>query len=234
MRQDEWNDSGTIVDSLSKSAVLGPKLGWERMPIFLASNNGVGGRDPLAASSQVLLGCNATGLPRSSDAQKPRVKACQPARVRYYDVTRHWTQRIEPHLQDEMLNKILIADFNDYTQGRWGLVFYPGTYPEGIESCDWRIGRRGRPPRYWKYVKHGACHWIVNFCLRLASLAEPSRKWRILTSDEHSTVWDAQKTLFEFNYLALGISAEECFSKANDQELLPGEYLVCRFDESQS
>jgi hypothetical protein len=46
-------------------------------------------------------------------------------------------------------------------------------------------------------------------------------------------VWDGQKTLFEFNYLALGISAEECFAKANDQELLLGEYLVCRFDETQ-
>jgi hypothetical protein len=171
--------------------------------------------------------------PQDSDTDEPRRKACQPVTVRYYDVTRRWTKRIEPHLQDDMLNKILVRDFNDYTQGRWGLVFYPGTYPEDIESCDWRIGRRGRPPRYWKYVKHGACHWIVNFCLRLASLAEPSKKWRILTSDEHSTVWDGQKTLFEFNYLALGISAEECFAKANDRELLPGEYLVCRFDETQ-
>ena len=61
MRQDEWNDSGTTVDSLSKSAVLRPRLSWERMPSCLASNNGVGDCDPLAASSQV-LGCNATGL----------------------------------------------------------------------------------------------------------------------------------------------------------------------------
>jgi hypothetical protein len=55
--------------------------------------------------------------------------------VRYYDVARRWT-RIEPHLQDETLNEILVADFNDYTQGRWGEVFYPGTYLEEIESCD--------------------------------------------------------------------------------------------------
>ena len=53
------------------------------------------------------------------------------------DVARHWTKRIEPHLQDELLNKILIADFNDYTQGRWGFVFRPGTYPENTQSCDW-------------------------------------------------------------------------------------------------
>jgi hypothetical protein len=133
-----------------------------------------------------------------------------------------------------MLNKILIADFNDYTQGRWGVVFYPGTYPEDIESCDWRIGHRGRPPRYWRYVKHGACHWIVNFCLRLATLVEPFRKWRILTSYEHSTVWDGRNTLFELNYLALGISAEECFAKAKGAELLASEYMeVCYSEEPQ-
>ena len=234
MRQDEWNDSGTTVDSLSKSAVLRPRLSWERMPSCLASNNGVGDCDPLAASSQV-LGCNATGLPpRSSDAEKPRGKACQPAKVRYYDVTRHWTRRIESHLQDETLNNILVADFNDYTQSRWGKVFYPGMYPEDIESCDWRLNHRGRTPRFWRYVKHGACHWIVNFCMRLATLVEPTRNWRILTSDEHSTVWDGKNTLFEFNYLALGISAEECFASANAEELLPGEYLVCDYDESQA
>jgi hypothetical protein len=172
--------------------------------------------------------------PQDADTDEPRRQACQPVTVRYYDVARHWTKRIEPHLQDDMLNKILVRDFNDYTQGRWGEGFYPGTYPENIESCDWRIGRRGRPPRYRKYVKHGACHWIVNFCLRLAGLAEPSKQWRILTSDEHSTVWDGQKTLFEFNYLALGISAEECFARANEEELLPGEYMVCHFDETQA
>ena len=154
--------------------------------------------------------------------------------MRYYDVTRHWTRRIESHLQDETLNNILVADFNDYTQSRWGKVFYPGMYPEDIESCDWRLNHRGRTPRFWRYVKHGACHWIVNFCMRLATLVEPTRNWRILTSDEHSTVWDGKNTLFEFNYLALGISAEECFASANAEELLPGEYLVCDYDESQA
>jgi hypothetical protein len=34
--------------------------------------------------------------------------------------------------------------------------------------------------------------------------------------------------------LALGISAEECFASANAEELLPGEYLVCDYDETQA
>jgi hypothetical protein len=36
----------------------------------------------------------------------------------------------------------LVANFNDYTQSRWGKVFYPGMYPEDIESCDWRLNHR--------------------------------------------------------------------------------------------
>ena len=181
----------------------------------------------------VTISFDETGLPRNLDAETPGRKISQPVAVRYYDVARHWTKRIAPHLQDETLNKILVADFNDYTQRRWGRAFDPGTYPEDIESCDWRMGRRGRSPRYWRYVKFGACHSIVNFCLRLATLVEPSRGWLDLTGGEHSTVWDGHNILFDFNYLALGIPAEECFAKANDQELLPGEYMVCYFDETQ-
>ncbi len=51
-------------------------------------------------------------------------------------------------------------------------------------SCDWGWDRRGRPPKYWDYVKHGACHWLVNFNLELANLAKPKRIWRILMSDK--------------------------------------------------
>jgi hypothetical protein len=77
-----------------------------------------------------------TIAPQDSDSDEPRRKISQAVTVRYYDVARHWTKRIEAHLQDDMLNKILVHDFNDYTQGRWSEVFYPGTYPENIESCD--------------------------------------------------------------------------------------------------
>jgi hypothetical protein len=91
----------------------------------------------------VAISFDETGLPRNSDAETLQRKISQAVTVRYYDVARHWTKRIEPHLQDETLNKILIADFNDYTQGRWGVVFYPGTYPENIESWDWPV----RPSR---------------------------------------------------------------------------------------
>jgi hypothetical protein len=95
--------------------------------------------DEWNAEKTIAYSIDETGLSRNSDAETLRRKISQPVTVRYYDVARHWTKRIEPHLKDDVLNKILVRDFNDYTQGRWGEVFYPGTYPENIESCDWRV-----------------------------------------------------------------------------------------------
>ena len=42
---------------------------------------------------------------------------------------------------------------------------------------------------FWKYCKHAACHWLVNFTLELAQVVKPKHIWRIITLDEHSTVW---------------------------------------------
>ena len=147
--------------------------------------------------------------------------------MRYYDFCRHWTKRIEPHLNDEELNKVLVRDFNRYTWGRWRKKFTFGQFPAQFESCDWYWNHRGRHPRFWSYVKHGACHWLVNFALRLAMLAEPRRPWRILTSDEHSTVWDGKETLFDLNFSALAVSPDEGYALAstNGRELPIGKYL---------
>ena len=65
---------------------------------------------------------------------------------------------------------------------------------------------------------------MVNFALELAQLVEPNRKWRIITSDKHSTVYDGKDTLFDFNFLALGISPKECFELAYKRELKPGQH----------
>jgi hypothetical protein len=133
--------------------------------------------------------------------------------LRYYDLRRQW-KRVEPHLADEELNRILVRDFGKFTLGRWGRPFAPGQYPRDFESCDWDVGHRGPEPRFWRYVKHAACHWLVNFALRLALLAEPRRPWRIVTSRKHSTVWDGEGLLFDFNFLALGVSPPECWALA--------------------
>lgn len=79
-----------------------------------------------------------------------------------------------------------------------------------------------RSLRFWAYASHGKCHWLVNFNLELAKLVMPDRPWRIRTSIKHSTVWDGGELLFEFNFLALGISAQECFDLSRGRTLKIG------------
>ena len=118
----------------------------------------------------------------------------------FVDLKKNWTKKIIRHLGDEELNYILTRrDFNKYTWGRWEGTFGEHQFPYEWESCDWDAWHRGPKPRFWMYVKHGACHWLVDFALRLAMLTLPSKEWRIITSDAHSTVWDGQTQLFEFN-----------------------------------
>jgi hypothetical protein len=68
----------------------------------------------------------------------------------------------------------------------------------------------------------------VNAALRLAELVEPDGAWRIVTSDEHSTVWDGDRTLFDMQFSALDIDPEECFRLAlHEGIMLPiGEYMI--------
>jgi hypothetical protein len=63
----------------------------------------------------------------------------------------------------------------------------------------------------------------VNFNLRLAQRVDPSRPWQIVTSDKHSTVWDGKETLFDLNFLALGVDPNEAFKLADGERLAPGE-----------
>jgi hypothetical protein len=144
----------------------------------------------------------------------------------YYDLKKNWP-KVRRHLNDKTLNDILVRDFNKFTYGRLGKPFTHGQVPFEFESCDWWLGHRGRRPAFWNYVKHSACHWLVNFTLHLAMLVKPNEPWRILTSDRHSTVWNGNDLLFDFNFQALGIDQNECFKLASGKELQPGEHLKC-------
>jgi hypothetical protein len=145
-------------------------------------------------------------------------------RVRYYDVARHWTKKIKAHLGDRGFNRTLVRDFNKLTTGLWGMPFRPGMYPDEFESIDWRSHFHPPHPRFWRYVRPGACHWLVNANLRLISLAEPSRPWRIVSSSRHSTVWDGDRTLFEMNFVAFGFPPDVCWDLAAEggKILAPG------------
>ena len=134
--------------------------------------------------------------------------------MKFYELKKNW-RKIKPHLQDKVLLKILVNDFNDYLKGN-GLPrnFTSKNTPFEFESGDWFLDRRGRLPAYFQYVKHGACHYLVRFNLHLAKMVDPSREWRIISSDEHSTVWDGKETIFEFNFYAMGIPADTAFEMA--------------------
>ena len=147
----------------------------------------------------------------------------------YYDLKKNW-RKVKPHLSDPMLNYLLVYDFNKFTRGRWRKPFLHGQYPAEF-CCDRSPDNEDRRPRYafMNYVAHGACHWLVNFALRLATLVEPDREWRIITSKYHSTVWDGRDKLFEFNWQAFGELPEECFHAAYDVELPLGKYMDADF-----
>ena len=154
------------------------------------------------------------------------------AKFRYYDLKKNW-RKVKRHLSDPVLNDILVEDFNKLTLGRWNEPFSEDQYPANFEDYEWWLNRFDDPKfkfcPYMRYVKHAASHWLVNFALRLAMLVEPNREWRIITSDHHNTVWDGHDTLFDFNWQAFGVPAEECFCSAHDQVLRPGEFIKTAF-----
>ena len=117
------------------------------------------------------------------------IKKPAPENIRYYNLKRNWTKKIEPHLDDKELNDTLTRDMNKFTTVRLGCPFGEDELPHHTESCLGFFEQRGPFARYRYYTRHGACHWLVNFCLRLATLASPAKEWSIITSDTHSTGW---------------------------------------------
>ena len=160
---------------------------------------------------------------------KPTSAARKKTKFRYYDLKKNW-RKVRPHLSDPLANYILIDDFNKFTRGIWKKPFLHGQYPAEFDRDCWsddEFDEERTSPRYayMDYVAPGACHWLANFALRLAMLTEPSREWRVISSEYHSTVWDGRNTLFEFNWQAFGTPPADCFQAAFDLELPPGEYM---------
>jgi hypothetical protein len=156
---------------------------------------------------------------------KPAESFIGPQPMVYYDLVKNW-HKIAPHLSNPELNDVLVRDFNRYNLGRTGQMFTPGMTPQQLHE-QWLQyekevngneydPREGPPQPHWRFVKHAACHWIVNFELKLAQLVEPHRPWRILAGDEHSSVYDGDHTMFEFNFSTFGTPPEECYKLAFD------------------
>jgi hypothetical protein len=54
---------------------------------------------------------------------------------------------------------------------------------------------------------------------------EPARPWRIVTSQKHSTVWDGDRLLSDFNFQAMKLAPQTCFELANKRVLKPGKFI---------
>src|SRR5215470_13332060 len=147
------------------------------------------------------------------------------SKIKYYDLSKNW-RKVRPHLDNPRVASTLVRDFNKFTYGRWRQRFTAGRYPREFESCDWDIGHRGRRPQFGNYVKHSACHWLVNFSLELAQPVEPDRKWRIITSDQHSTVWDGGDRLVAF--YTSHRHEHRCLSRRRLGSRLGSRHLVAR------
>jgi hypothetical protein len=158
------------------------------------------------------------------DEVKQEELALPGTNAEYYDLKRNW-RKVRRHIEHPEVQAMLVRDLNRYSWGHRRKKFEPGMKPSQFESCDWQLRHRERLPAFWAYTKHAACHWLVNFTLRLAQLVEPKRQWRIITSQKHSTVWDGERLLFDFNFQAMQISPEQCFALAYGKELEPNELL---------
>lgn len=133
------------------------------------------------------------------------------ADVRYYPVMRKWKQ-IRPIIKSVEATKIWRHDMRLYTVGRWENEDV-GRVPADNDSCDWRCNKKHHP--LYDYACWGACHWLVNLNFYVARILEPTRNWRIVTSDLHSTVWDdTSNQLFDINYFSLGVPATEAWKRA--------------------
>jgi hypothetical protein len=86
--------------------------------------------------------------------------------MRYFDIQRHW-RRVARHINDPDVQAVLVEHMNKFSFGQWLKPFKPGMLPEEFDCCDWRCHVR-RQPAFWRYVCHGACHWMVSFNLKLA------------------------------------------------------------------
>jgi hypothetical protein len=157
-----------------------------------------------------------------------------------YAPLQRWWRRLGPLYRAEEATLLWYLELEAFSRDRaedHGFAYKPVPLtpelrPVRYDSCDWRFDRAcpGPAPAFWDYVVHSACHWTCNLHLWVAAHARPKQPWRIVTSQKHSTVWDGENTLWDGNFLALGVTAEEAWSLAAEQpdsEHLPvGELML--------
>jgi hypothetical protein len=145
--------------------------------------------------------------------------------IRFHPTARLWP-KLRPIFQSEWCTEFWKEQIRDYADARgWPHerieleLSLPGAVPAHFDSCDWRLGRKGRPPQWHRYVVHGACHWMAPVYLRVIGELELDEGWTLLNGPLHSTVWNRQRgIIFDPQYEALGVSPREAFRLATASE----------------
>lgn len=149
----------------------------------------------------------------------------------YYDIQKNW-RKLKPWFEEAYIIETAYEEMEEYNWAKsddWGFTYNPKPFdysirPSDYDGMDWRCDKPGRKPKYWDWACAGACHWVNNIGMLVAKFALPKHDWRIVTSNKHTTVWDGKDTLFDLNFLALGVSVERCWelaSQQEDSEILP-------------
>lgn len=158
--------------------------------------------------------------------------------IDFYPLQKRW-RKVGPIYRSRMAAAIWHPNMEAYAAHRAAEYGYdnrltpwtPELTPSHYDSCSWRwdCERRGPQPGYWAFTCAAACHWLVDLHLWVAQRAEPSRSWHVVTSDLHSTVWDGEETIWDANFMAMGVSATDAIDMANgepESRILPaGEML---------
>jgi len=161
----------------------------------------------------------------------------------YYPIQKRW-RRLRPLYERQEILELMHAEMEAYAFSKAAghglkhkpLPFHENLRPADYESTDWRLyrGKPGPQPAYWRWVCHTACHWLATHNMIVISNLEPQHDWRIITSDKHSTVVDLErKLLFDTNFQAMGIPAEECWELCFDEpssELLEPDTMMIHHD----
>ena len=168
-------------------------------------------------------------------------------------------QYIDPKLHARRLNRILksepIRKLYDHTSrayaavrryqclkdsgfthlpGQWARTEDPLWLPEDVDSCDWRwSASQGRPPLFWQYVCHSACHWMVEANIQVAKQLFPDLDWIVVSGNLHSTVVAPEEKLcFDLQYVALQVSLKGGFEMLFGKDFNNFDEIVVGTDDS--
>ena len=98
-----------------------------------------------------------------------KLKEFKSENARYFPIVKHWA-KLRPIYYSTEAHKVWwpnMCELHMQKAQEHGFTprFNNRETPSDFDGCDWRCDRRGRPPEYWRFVCHGACHWLVDLNL---------------------------------------------------------------------